>query len=334
MWALNVKIHLQYAEQVINFLVLIFLIQGSVRDENDLRAFVIIAMIGCSYFGYLGMTRVGGGRLNGIGGPSIESANQMSQHVAAILFAGAYLMLAKHRRFWHYLLLGLLLAVLVKTIVMAGSRGVYVAIGLTGVLMLVFSPQRVRRKLYILAGISIVLASIEFGSALFSRFDTVALDEYGEVVDLSARSRIYIAEAQLVMFKEAFLLGHGHQGTLILSPTYIPEEFLTTITTSEHAGRASHNFVMSLLVDHGLIGASLYLFIIIRCLMHLPGLIKMEVREDQQTLHLLLIGLCMGLLCLMIAGMTSDHKNAETAIWFFALIPFYMSKLKEKLNVN
>lgn len=334
LWAVSKPVHMEWVSMSFNFLVLMVMIQGSIRDERDLLGFVFVNLIGCSYFGYLGMVRTSGGRLDGIGGPSISSSNQMSQHLAAMMFIGIYLVFVNFKKHIWYLLVAVLLFVVLKTIVMAGSRGTFLAIAATGFVGLLFVPRKDRFRMYVLAGICSLIAASLVGPYMIERFEGMGKNESGEISDESARSRIYIIEAQIEMVKAAPFLGHGHKGTLLLSPIYVPPEYRTAVADREETVRASHNFLFSLLVDHGIVGASLYIFIILRCLFRLPAVVRMKIKtEEAHTLQVVLIGLIMGLLCLMVAGMTSDHKNAETGIWFYALIPLCFSWLKEKNNV-
>ena len=332
-WAIDLTAHLEFVSAVFNFLMVIFLIQGSVRDEKDLIWFIVFMMLGCSYFTYIGMTSVWGGRLDGVGGPAISSTNQMAQHVAAVFYCGVFLVLLKSRRWYEYAVVFLLLLLCIKVILMAGSRGVYLSIMLTGVFVLLFSAQGSRRRLYVLAGLAIFSAVVFLGPTVMQRFNGVELTQMSETSDKSARSRIVIVQSQIQMFKGAPWLGHGHKGTLFLSPLYIAPEFLTSSGPNNQRGRASHNYFLSLLVDHGLIGTLIILLIIYRCLAPLRSISRAKFIGKQDDIRILLIGLMMGLLCLMLSGMSSDHKNSETSIWFFALIPFFLAKLQKDSHV-
>ena len=332
-WAIDLTAHLEFVSAVFNFLMVIFLIQGSVRDEKDLIWFIVFMMLGCSYFTYIGMTSVWGGRLDGVGGPAISSTNQMAQHVAAVFYCGVFLVLLKSRRWYEYAVVVLLLLLCIKVILMAGSRGVYLSIMLTGVFVLLFSAQGSRRRLYVLAGLAIFSAVVFLGPTVMQRFNGVELTQMSETSDKSARSRIVIVQSQIQMFKGAPWLGHGHKGTLFLSPLYIAPEFLTSSGPNNQRGRASHNYFLSLLVDHGLIGTLIILLIIYRCLAPLRSISRAKFIGKQDDIRILLIGLMMGLLCLMLSGMSSDHKNSETSIWFFALIPFFLAKLQKDSHV-
>lgn len=331
LWAVDSAQHLEFVGMAFNFLMLMFLIQSAVRDQNDLVGFVLVTMLGCSYFAYVGMTQSWGGRLDGVGGPSIASANQMAQHVAAVLVCGAYLLLLKGRRWWEYLILLLLSVTCLKVVLMAGSRGVFLAILVTGVVAIFLRPQGSSRRLFTLATLVVAGGLLVLGPTIMHRFEGVQITQLSDAEDQSARSRVVIVLAQWEMFKKAPLLGHGHKGTLALSPSYIPPEYLSQME-GRRAGRASHNYLMSLLVDHGLVGASLVLLIIFRCLVPLRSLSRAQLAGEADHLRLMVMGLMMGLICLMVAGMASDHKNSETSIWFFALIPLFLDKLKVKTH--
>ena len=327
-WALNTTIHLEFVSMAFNFLMLMYLLQSTIETRDDLIAFCVITMMGCSYFTYVGLTSSWGGRLDGVGGSSIASSNQMSQHVAAILMSGAFLLMQRKQSWWKYGVVLALSAACLKVILMAGSRGVYLGILVTAIVALVFYPNGSRKRLYFLAGIGISVGLLFLGPTLMHRFEGVQLTNLGEATDQSARSRVVILEAQWKMFKEAPLLGHGHKGTLLMSPIFIPPEYLSKNAREGAAGRASHNYLMSLLVDHGLVGALIVLAIIFRCLMPIRRLSKAALVGEADSMRILVMGLMLGLICLMVAGMSSDHKNSETSIWFFALIPLFLEKIK------
>lgn len=330
-WAVDAALHIEFLGMVFNFLMLMYLMQSTVKDQKELTWFFLVTMTGCSYFAYLASTQSWGGRLDGVGGPSISSANQMAQHVAAMLVCGAYLLMLKGRRWWEYLVVLALAVTCLKVVLMAGSRGVYLAIMVTAVVALLVPARGSSRRFYTLATLAVAGGLLVLGPTVMQRFEGVQLAQLSEAEDQSARSRIVIISAQWEMFKAAPVLGHGHKGTLVLSPLYIPRQYLSPIEGMQ-AGRASHNYLMSLLVDHGLIGAALVLFLIYRCLVPLWSLSRARLEGDANDLRLMVMGLMLGLICLMVAGMASDHKNSETSIWFFALIPLFLEKLKVKTH--
>ena len=142
-WALNIDVHMIYVMLVIKFLILIFLIQNSIKNSKDAVGFIIANLLGCAYFGYLA-TSAGGGRLEGIGGPGIEAANQLAQHLAVVLFFSAYLLFFKLG--WKILLLIPLILINLNTIMLTESRGAIVAIVITGIFSLFYMPPKYKKQ--------------------------------------------------------------------------------------------------------------------------------------------------------------------------------------------
>lgn len=334
-WAINTILHWDYMILMFNFCVLMLLLFNAVDDDKDLIWFILVNLIGCCYFWYLADTMKWSGRLNGVGGAGIASSNQMAQHVAAVLFMGLYLLFAKNRRWYEYATVTFLLTLVAHTILMAGSRGVYISIAAAAVIFVWYTPKLERRKLYGLTLIAIVGGSLTVGEHIMDRFKGTGTDESGEVADASARSRIYIVKAQYEMFKLAPVIGSGHMGTTALSPMFISKEYLTTLSNVEGGGRSSHNFFMTLLVDHGLIGTSLFGLIIWRCVYRIRSTSRFNAKSNEDRfLQLLLLGLIMSLIVYMISGLFSDHNKGETDIWLYALIPLFFERLKGRLHAN
>ncbi|GAA6204837.1 O-antigen ligase family protein [Thalassotalea sp. SU-HH00458] len=338
-WALNIDVHMIYVMLVIKFLILIFLIQNSIKKSKDAVGFIIANLLGCAYFGYLA-TSAGGGRLEGIGGPGIEAANQLAQHLAVVLFFSAYLLFFKLG--WKILLLIPLILINLNTIMLTESRGAIVAIVITGIFSLFYMPPKYKKQFLFLVTLGAISFSVLLGPQIVERFTSLEQDSSGELNDKSAQSRFVIINAQIEMFKESPILGYGHRSTLLLSPFYIDATYRTNSSKGSdgEARRASHNFIMGLLVDHGLVGAVLYGVIIFLCLKRLIILRKLKTvvfTEEGEKLKLLLTGFTLGLLCFMISGLASNHKVNEIDIWLYSIIPLLyhlLLKNMEEKNVS
>ncbi|MDC2890038.1 O-antigen ligase family protein [Psychrosphaera algicola] len=152
------------------------------------------------------------------------------------------------------------LALTANLFFMAGSRGGLLGLLFSGLFLIWYSPKEKRGQIRKWALAALVLGSMLVGPLIMERVNQVVKADDTESVDKSAYSRFVIIEGQLEMFKDHLLTGYGHRGTLILSPMYIAEEFMTK--TKAGGRRASHNITMAFLVDHGLIGASLYFLLI------------------------------------------------------------------------
>ena len=169
------------------------------------------------------------------------------------------------------------------------------------------------------------------GPQIIERFKGVEKNASGEISDGSARSRLVIISSQYEMFKESPLFGQGHRTTLILSPYYISQEYLTSSSRSKDglSRRASHNFIMGMLTDHGIIGVGIYLLIVITIARHLFELKKyIQIGYDQELI-VIQTGLCLSFLCYLIAGLFSNNKIFEIAVWLIAIIPVVDHLIKQ-----
>jgi O-antigen ligase len=153
--------------------------------------------------------------------------------------------------------------------------------------------------------------------------------------DNSAASRMVIVKAQVQMLEQSPLIGHGHRGTLILSPFFVEKRY-QTITEGGASLRASHNVVMAFLVDHGIFGALLYFAAITRCGWRIFAYRQLPIdetdlprQEKHRELSNLLVGAVLGLFCFMIGGLGSNNKKLEADIWLLALIPVIHRQIKE-----
>lgn len=335
LWVLNSTFHTIFVLLVVKYFILILLIQQCIKTKEDVIGFIICNAIGALYFGYLGYS-YGGGRLEGVGGPGVESANGLGQHLAILLIMSSYLLLIKIGKIKYLLLFAVL--VILNTIMLTESRGALLSLVLTGVVAIFFVPPSVKKIFFSLAILGAVAFSLLMGPQIVERFRSTQQNSFGEIQDKSAASRLVIIKAQYEIFKEKPFLGQGHRTTLVLSPLYIPEEYLTKVKSGEQAvqRRASHNFLMGMLTDHGIIGVILYALIclsLFKSLLKVRKVIKAEAKVDNELL-LIQAGLCLGFVCYLIAGMFSNNKIFEIAVWLIALIPIINRLLEQSLTRN
>lgn len=328
-FALNVNVHSEYAFLIVKFMLFIFLFQNTVRTLKDVKGIIWINMLCGCYLAYLGMSMHSGGRLEGIGTPGMESANQLGQHFSVLIFIGGYYLLGKINK-WH-ILMAFCLAMCLMALFMTESRGVILAIGATGILALYFMPKGSKKKISVFGILAIFAASSLMGPQIIERFQGMKTDEDGEVEDASARSRVVIIESQIEMWKDSPIVGYGHAGTFLLSKEYIPEDY----HASNANGRASHNIVMAMLVDHGALGAGLYFIAIFTCVWRIwkvknkPKGMTDEQAEEYRVVSNLTVGAALALVCFMIGGLGSNNKKLEADIWMLALVPVLHRRLVE-----
>ena len=329
-WALSPNIHEEYMVLVIKFLLLIFIMQNAIQNEQDLKGFIWVNLLGVCYYAYIGMFVQTSGRLEGVGTPGMESANQLGQHMAVVLVFSAYLLFSNIGK--KRILYILLLAVAFNGVLLTESRGVLVGIILSGAVSIFLVPRNKLGQFFRYALLAGLGASVLVGPQIIERFQSMVGEN--DQQDKSAESRMVIINAQVDMFLDSPLLGYGHRGTLLLSPQYLPREYLTS-TDGLGERRASHNFLFALLVDHGLIGTALYLLVIFSCWRKVRYIHKTSKFHNDSAVQVsVLIGLGLALVCLMVAGMGSNNKKLEIDIWLYALIPLVYGWIIKARSLN
>jgi O-antigen ligase len=316
--------HMTYVTLLIKFTLLIFIIQNAVENEKDLISYIFVNLLGCAYLGYLGITEFTSGRLEGIGTPGLESANQLGQHLGAVLVFSSFLLLIKIGKL--KIIIAACVVLVLNAILLTESRGVLLALMVTGVVSLIFIPVKSRKSFIPYLVLGVIAGYSLIGTQMIEKLTALNEAENVEELDTSAASRFEIINAQIEMFKKNSFIGYGHRGTLLLSLDYIPEEYLTYSHGS--AGRSSHNLTMAILVDHGIIGFFIYFLLIYSCFK--KGLLADKVNRDteNESLKLIFSGLVLALLFFILAGQTSNNKVLELDIWLFALIPLVYSWIK------
>ncbi len=321
-WALSGTVHMVYVVMTAKFLLLIFLIQNCLKTNKDILLFILINLVGSAYVSYIGISQHSGGRFEGVGGPGLSETNEIAQHLGVVLIMSAYLLLCRLGKKSYLLIIPILL--LLQAIMMTESRGAMIALAGAAFFSLIYSPKKVRKQFILFAVLGGIAFSALVGPQLLSRFDKMSSNDDGELKGQSANSRFVMMDIQWGIFKEQPILGHGHKGTLILSPIYVPEKYLT-----REGVRASHNLVMSMLVDHGAIGSILYFSVTLCCLLKARAACKTAGDEDDiHLLRTLLLGIGISLIYLMLGGLGSNNKVMEVDIWLYALIPLLFSRLK------
>lgn len=336
-FSLHTQTHMVYVELLLKFILFIFLFQNTVSSLDDIKRVLYVNLFGGAYLAYLGISMHQGGRLEGIGTPGMESANQLGQHFSLVILMSCYLLLDKFK--WNHVFIAISLSLMMYALFLTESRGVIASLALTGFVAIFFIPKGRTLKFSLFAVLGIASASMLMGPQIMERFQGINQDELSGEVDKSAESRFIILKSQWEMFKDSPFIGHGHRGTLLLSPQYIPEEYMT-----ESQGltvRASHNVVAAFYVDHGLIGGSLYFMAILLCFLRIfDARKKMDfLDKNEQAEYRIYAGLlagCLLALCsFMLGGMGSNNKKLEGDIWILALAPVIhvrMRDLKKKNN--
>lgn len=319
-WALSPDLHLELSILYTKYVVLLYLIYTVIDSEESVRYFLIAHVLGCFYLGLLALQASSAGRLEGVGGPGIDEANALGMHLGTGAVAAAAL-LAKGP-LWQrgFALAGM--AVIMNGVVQTGSRGAFLAIAASGLVLFAMSPAKFRR-MWVVMGILGIAVLIKMAPPNYwARMSTITETAEGEApVDQSSETRLALFKAQWHMFLD-YPMGSGHRGTAYLSPRYLSDEDLSASRSglSSDRARSSHNTFMTALAEQGIPGALLYIWLmtwILRTCRHAHVSFKVAEKDD---LGLYLMAVGSSLAVVVVAGVFVDYFKAEVFIWCVALL--------------
>ena len=296
------------------YMLLIFLIYSIIDNEKDFLGFCTAHVVGCAYFGYLVLQAPDTGRLEGVGGPGVDDANTLGMHLGTGLIFASFLML-RYKGYARWLVL-FAIPLILNGVFQTETRGAFVGIFVGGVITIYLKPKRIRKTYYTLIALAVVSALLVVNESLMNRLSSLgaAVDEEQEWDD-SAASRVFIAKAQMEMFFN-HPLGVGHQGTAHLSRDYLDVRWLA----GNSGDRASHNTVLSVLVDQGFPGIilfSLVCFASVAVLIKLKTLDKKGLGLEYGIYRTMLGG---ALVTILASGMFAQYLKAEVQIWCLVLL--------------
>lgn len=317
-WALSPEKHLELSILYTKYLLLFYLIYRLVETPDQLRNVLLVHIAGCAYLGWLGYSTPVSGRLEGVGGPGIDEANALAMQLSTAVMIGAMMILAERKwRLWFCLAA---MPFILNTIVLAGSRGAFLAIVIGGVVLWYLKPKLHRRLFYALAALGLVLMALVANDAFWERMGTLrATVDEKEQMDTSAESRIYLVKAQWEMAKR-YPLGTGHRGTEVLSPLFLDEKYMSRAKDPNDTGRrSSHNTFMTALVEQGVPGAVLFTSLWLWWARTIFRIKSVESGLSPQ-LAAMASGVAGALAVVLVAGVFVDYLKVEVQLWLVVLL--------------
>lgn len=313
LWALDPVKHLACCILFTKFILVYFMVYRLLDTPEKMRWFYLVHIGGCLYLGLIALSSFHGGRLDGVGGPGIDDSNTLGMHISTGALAAGTLLLVEKKGWWLFCAAGAALAL--NTMVMAGSRGAFLALVAGGLVLALLRPRAHAKKFLIYASLGVLAFGYVASEQFWERMNTLeATVETDQQLDNSAESRIQMAKAQLEMAKR-YPFGNGHRGSEVLSAQYLDAKYLTST-----GGRSSHNTFLTTLVEQGIPGALMFFGYIIwgaRSYFRLRELNKSQ--EFQQSVLYASIALS-SLVIVFVAGMFADFLKVEIQIWMTAVV--------------
>ena len=296
------------------YLLLFYLIYRVVDNMEDFTGFCLAHVLGCAYLGWLIYLAPDAGRLEGVGGPGIDDANSLGMQLSTGLFMAAFMMLGVSG--WRRFVPIAALPLIVNGIIQTESRGAIAGILMGGLITVLIKPRQIRGRFYLFAILGLVGILAVANEAFIERMQTIraSVDETSEW-DNSALSRVAVARAQLSMFAD-HPLGVGHQGTARLSREYLDDRWLA----SNSGDRASHNTVLSILVDQGIVGIVIFIILMFSIIRLLARMMEFDRKDLPNIFGLYRTALGGTIFAIYTAGMFTQYLKAEVQIWMLALL--------------
>jgi O-antigen ligase len=327
LWALDPNAHIDLFSYYMKFLLALVLLYKSIDSDRNLRLVLWAYVCGCLYFGVVAFTSYTGGRFEDFGGSVGEANAAALTIVVGIFFASSLLITGSPLQ---KAVILCMIPVIVNALVATISRSGFLALVAGGIVYNLFTPARLRRSVRVLSVLAAALLLMLSGPSYWQRMHSI---EYAGAdvagVDTGG-GRMELIQAQWRMFRE-HPLGCGAMCTATLSPGYLSDRFLAT--TAEGARvRASHNTFMSMLVEHGIPGAALYVALWLWTIKNLITLARAYRAQPDAASASLLPAIAAAAGSILVADQFVSYLKFEVRIWIIALIMVMLDLVAQRMR--
>lgn len=294
----------------LRYIIVFYLIIKSLKSENDFVIIMLLLMVCGLQLGYTAyVTPRNGPRLEDVGPPDAADANNLGLLFASMIPLA--LPFYKINQIHCKVIAVFSLIFMTNGLILCNSRGATLGlvVGFLSIILLVRLPG-FRSKAFLAAILMICVFLYLADQTFLDRFSTI--NDTTETDQGSGRLVIWQHGLQIA---RDYPFGTGGHGFEILSPQYIPKEWLTTGGT-----RASHNTFLLVLVEQGFIGLSIYIWFIFSILLNLFASYKIvsnqikigkNVSEKTHFFYLLIVSLYASILCFIVGSVFGDRLYYE-----------------------
>lgn len=310
-WALNSEESLVQTWEFLKFVLLYFMIFMIIREKKHYDWFILTLIFSVANFGRIAYEE-GSNRNLGVIAPNATEENAISAHVVSTVpFFGTKFFQGKR---WLKIFIVLAVPLLINLMILANSRGTFVAFIAIGLFGLILFPAREKLKivLAIFAGAIMVfwLANDQF----WKRQETTLKPRQ----ESSAESRFLLWRGAINVMKD-FPLGVGDEGFELVVFDYVPE---LAPLMEEKGAKTVHNTFLLAGVDWGYPGLFVFLAFLLHTFIILHRL-KIKLKQFpqlKQKYYYEAISLQLALLGLLTAGVFTNRLYTEVLYWYGALV--------------
>lgn len=286
--------------------VISFLIVKVIANRSHLRYVLYVFLAEMGYLGYLARHYFTGVRLEGIGPTDASDANMF----AALLITGIPLLafFIVRGKIYERLLALPVLALVLDALVMTRSRGGFLALAVSWVVMLFSFDAKYRKRMFAASVAAGLMFLVLIDPGYLSRLQSLE----NPLENSAGRSEIW--QYSIRMIKD-HPLGTGGEGFLYLSPLYMPESLLS----SQVGGRVAHNTYLQVTVEQGVLGLLFYLGFLLSTYKSLRSAVRIRTSAGDVDGGLLAKFLLASLTGILVAGLFVDRLYSEVLYWICAL---------------
>lgn len=315
--ALDVAEHKRFIVYYTKFAVASFLLYRSIDTEQHFKWFLGAYIAGCTYLAWVAFSSYSGGRFDSFGGSGIGDANAGALTLVTGIFLSASMFLYGEKKLRIVLLF--VVPFLINSLVMTVSRSGFLALATGGLAFIFFTPGQFKPRvigLSVLGALGFLMLTNPF---YWERMETVKYQgkDVAGVDTGGARRRLVFA--QIKMF-ERNPLGCGHLCTEFLSPSYLPPQDLSVGVGK----RSSHNTLLSMLVDHGVVGAGVYFLTLLWMYRSIRSLHR-RAKQLPKLLAMLLPGIAASLTALTVSDQFVPNISYELRFWLMTILMLMLS---------
>lgn len=304
-WALDTSSHLDGCVLFTKYVILFYLIYRIADGVPRLEVLALAQVSGGFLLGWSAFRENVSGRLEGVGGPGIDDANTLGMQLTVCLVFGGFLLL--RLRGTRRLFVFGAIPFIMNAVILTGSRGAAIGAAAAGCVALLLAPATLRWRVRLSACLAVILLVVLAHDLFWQRLGTISL----EATEASAASRIELLRCGYRMFRD-HPLGGGHRGHEVLSPQYVPADYLTG------GRRSAHNTFMAVLVEQGAPGGGLWLLLQAWLAITVLRVGRRARQNHQLQTYRAVLGA--SLAAVFVSGQFSNFLKAEVWVWLTAML--------------
>lgn len=328
-WAIVPEDSLRRAEEFFKITIFYFLLIYVIRERKHYHWFIWTILVNVANFGRISYI-YGKNRYLKIRAPNATEENAISGYVASTFpFYGTKFLKSKK---WGKMFILLVMPFLVNLLILANSRGAFLAVIVIALVGLILFPLKDKVKIILVIIGCLLLILILANEDFWKRQSTTI--EYER--DTSAMSRFYLWNAGLRMMHD-YPFGVGAEGPEKLMIDYLEKDERARYE-AEHerrrGGKTVHNTFLLVGVEWGYPGFILFILFLIHVYIILRRIKRaLKISPDLMDYYFHeTIAVQLAILGILTAGFFTNRLYTETIYWYCALISVLLNIINNEIE--